>query len=587
MGSVRKPLEMPDTEWSTAKPRKVNLNRQGPLHVEVRANILEYYDQLKDISRLSDGYCLNEVLPGPLKDVGNGKRYKNKRHVLEDLAEAAVNGLSHVSWMDLQKRYCHGKSTANFVIPIVSFTQNNSRPPVITDLVILSHPDDCERIARAHVKKMPDQGIFLGDGVLSTTDVDMWREQRSHFIESFLPNASLANVFPVNLARVQKSMKNLEDMVNTTSDRVINMNEFLLYEAMAQLQLSLFGLSESFMDETNVPLRRAFDSVAEATGVISGGNGKYMDAKTVTTQATYAATWIARYIKRTQGKVGVSEAKDITQPEENSSSGCPMRGLAGPLSARIADGDNMYENAATFVFAGHDTTANTMTWLLFEVSQNKNLQQRLQQEADEFFARTNGNIQYDDLKSLPLLGRCILETLRLWPVVPNGTFRELLFDDVVVGPNGQPVKVPKGTYVQITNWMRHRSPELWGPDAGVFNPDREFTEKELGSGLPMAGFNPSSARFSPFTYGPRDCMGRNFAQMEMRVILLHLFHNFKFELGGTTARYNPDTFLGINRGTMGPQDLGKTEGAPSLALQLQVTPRRDTQVAVPGLQSKL
>jgi hypothetical protein len=46
-------------------------------------------------------------------------------------------------------------------------------------------------------------------------------------------------------------------------------------------------------------------------------------------------------------------------------------------------------------------------------------------------------------------------------------------------------------------------------------------------------------------------MGRNFAQMEMRLIMLQLFHRFNFALGGASAGYNPETFHGINRGTMG------------------------------------
>ena len=83
--------------------------------------------------------------------------------------------------------------------------------------------------------------------------------------------------------------------------------------------------------------------------------------------------------------------------------------------------------------------------------------------------------------------------------------------------------------------MRHRAPELWGPDAAEWNPDREFSDEELGFGVPMHGFNPASPRFSPFTYGPRDCMGRNFAQMEMRIILAYLLRSFDFELAGPVA----------------------------------------------------
>ena len=50
---------------------------------------------------------------------------------------------------------------ANVVIPVISFSPQNDPPPKLTNLVILSHPDDCSRIARAHVKKMPDQGTYM------------------------------------------------------------------------------------------------------------------------------------------------------------------------------------------------------------------------------------------------------------------------------------------------------------------------------------------------------------------------------------------------------------------------------------------
>ena len=90
---------------------------------------------------------------------------------------------------------------------------------------------------------------------------------------------------------------------------------------------------------------------------------------------------------------------------------------------------------------------------------------------------------------------------------------------MVTGPDGENVPVKKGTFVQIANWMRHRSPELWGEDVLEFNPMREFRGNELWDGASFAGYNPQSERYSPFTFTPRDCMGKNFAQMEMRVIL--------------------------------------------------------------------
>lgn len=130
-------------------------------------------------------------------------------------------------------------------------------------------------------------------------------------------------------------------------------------------------------------------------------------------------------------------------------------------------------------------------------------------------------LHYGHLKKLPYMTRCLFETLRKWPgrmillsvkvdgnscwtritifrlVVPNGTFRELQFDETIVGPNDTQVKLPKGTYVQITNWMRHRSPKLW-KDPEVFNPDREFEADEIWNGAAFSAYNPASKRFSPF-----------------------------------------------------------------------------------------
>ena len=72
--------------------------------------------------------------------------------------------------------------------------------------------------------------------------------------------------------------------------------------------------------------------------------------------AKYAGDWLTRYLEASEDKIGVGESR-----EEGGGR------IDGPLSARVLDSDQPVPNAATFVFAGHDTTANTMTWLLFEV----------------------------------------------------------------------------------------------------------------------------------------------------------------------------------------------------------------------------
>ena len=111
----------------------------------------------------------------------------------------------------------------------------------------------------------------------------------------------------------------------------------------------------------------------------------------------------------------------------------------------------------------------------------------------------------------------------------------------------------------MTTIGRHRSTELWGEDANQFNPDRAFEDDELWHDQVYAARNPHSRRFSPFTHTPRDCIGKNFAQMEMRTILTQLFKQFTFELtaeGKAEAeRLGTDVSRGKNAGTMGPFDV--------------------------------
>merc|ERR1712087_963083 len=108
----------------------------------------------------------------------------------------------------------------------------------------------------------------------------------------------------------------------------------------------------------------------------------------------------------------------------------------------------------------------------------------------------------------------------------------------------------------------------WGPDVNQFNPYRNFTPAEIARvGSAKAAMNPQSARFSPFAHNPRSCLGKNFAQMEMRLIMVYLLKTFDFSLAAPYDRLigmeNPvapgvHEYRGINRGTMGPMDLEQT-----------------------------
>lgn len=114
-----------------------------------------------------------------------------------------------------------------------------------------AHPDDCERIARVHVRKQTNFTAPFYGSIISTTDNDSWRHQRAEFTQAFLPVASLSKVFPVSLNRSRKCSQILQAELQDAQEGVVDMNNFLLHETQAQLQLAMFGETEDFMNKTN------------------------------------------------------------------------------------------------------------------------------------------------------------------------------------------------------------------------------------------------------------------------------------------------------------------------------------------------
>ena len=91
----------------------------------------------------------------------------------------------------------------------------------------------------------------------------------------------------------------------------------------------------------------------------------------------------------------------------------------------------------------------------------------------------------------------------------------------------------------------------------LFNPYRDFKDDELWNNTVINSYNPSTKRFSPFTYGPRDCIGKNFSQIEMRIILLHILKRYHFSLTvmQKIAHSVNEADIGFNSFTLGPRNM--------------------------------
>jgi len=180
------------------------------------------------------------------------------------------------------------------------------------------------------------------------------------------------------------------------------------------------------------------------------------------------------------------------------------------LSADLTDAEIGAE-VATFILAGHETTANTLAWSLALLSAFPSARERLEQEVDSVLG---GRVpEAGDATRLPWTAAVVSEAMRLYP--PAWTIgRSALADDTVAG-----VTVPAGSRVTISTYLVHRHREFW-PDPAGFDPGRF---------LPGSADRPRYA-YIPFGGGRRACVGQSFAELEAVLVLASIAQRYRLEL---------------------------------------------------------
>jgi cytochrome P450 len=175
----------------------------------------------------------------------------------------------------------------------------------------------------------------------------------------------------------------------------------------------------------------------------------------------------------------------------------------------ITEGE-LRSNILTFVAAGHETTANTLTWAMFLLSQSREWRQRVEEEVDREL--TEGATALSD--RLVETRAVIEETIRLYP--PIAAISRVALDDDELGCE----RVRRGSLIVISPYVLHRHRLLWHRP-NVFDPRR------------FLGIDRSTIdRFAylPFGVGPRKCIGSTFALQEATLVLATIVKNFSFEL---------------------------------------------------------
>jgi len=187
------------------------------------------------------------------------------------------------------------------------------------------------------------------------------------------------------------------------------------------------------------------------------------------------------------------------------------------LAVQDEDGSRMTDKqlrdeTITLFLAGHETTANALSWTLWLLAQNPAVEKKFHEELDGVLGKRAPSV--DDMPRLVYTGHVLTESMRLYP--PAWGMARLVKEEVEVAG----YKLVPGNGVALAQWVVHRDPR-WFDQPLKFLPER--WEHDLAKRLPRFAY-------FPFGGGPRQCIGNSFALMEATMILIAIAQKFRFRL---------------------------------------------------------
>ncbi|MQM00690.1 hypothetical protein Taro_033428 [Colocasia esculenta] len=186
--------------------------------------------------------------------------------------------------------------------------------------------------------------------------------------------------------------------------------------------------------------------------------------------------------------------------------------------------------ARNFVLAGRDTSSVALSWFFWEVMRRPDVEEKIIAEMAAVLADTRGRedmarwadepLGFEELERLVYLKAALAETLRLYPSVPEDT-KYVVADDVL--PDG--TRVPAGSTVTYSIYSMGRMESIWGDDCMEFRPERWLSPEGDRYEPPKDGY-----RFIAFNAGPRTCLGKDLAYLQMKAIASSVLLRHKLEL---------------------------------------------------------
>jgi cytochrome P450 len=373
------------------------------------------------------------------------------------------------------------------------------------DFVAIHRPEDIRHVLVGNHKNYPKsrnyQGLkmVLGNGLV-TSNGDFWRRQRK-------------------LAQPGFHRERLEGfvdvMVECTRDHLAAWDArqssatLDIHHEMMELTFRIVGRTLFSME-----LSDHADSVGPAIEVALVHANAQVEKliPTPTWLPTAANIRFRKAMRALDGLVfDIIETRRKSGEEKNDLLSMLMSATDETGTERMTD-VQLRDEVLTLALAGHETTANNLSWTWYLLSKHPEIAKRLQEEVDEVLGDREPTLA--DLKRLDYANRVVSESMRLYP--PAWMFERQAIEADELGE----WRIPKGTIIGISPFSVHRHPRLWKNPEG-FDPDRFLPERSEG--------RPRYA-YIPFGGGPRTCIGNHFAMMETTIITAMIARRYEIDL---------------------------------------------------------
>src|SRR5260221_4968671 len=381
-----------------------------------------------------------------------------------------------------------------------------SVPTLVVSFTLIFHPDGVRHVLQEnhhnYNKDVPDYhmlSLVLGKGLL-TNDGGSWLKQRRLIQPAF------------HRERVAALGTLMTETTLTWTQRWETSN-FVATNKLLDLTQEMSGLTLSIVGKAlfGTDLSRETERVGQALTTV---NQRLSEA--------FYLPWILslptpqrHHLYAARSALYTIVEETIRERRRPSAHGDLLAMLLQARDQETGEGmtdQQLRDEVLTLLLAGHETTANALSWTFFLLAQHPHIAAKLQEEYRRVLNARPPLIE--DLPQLPFTRMVVQEVLRLYPPA-WGLGRRALFSDQIGG-----YALPKGAYVLLFPYVTHRHPAFWKqPDE--FDPERFSTGREAE--------RPRFAYF-PFGGGPRLCIGNQFALYEAQLILATILSRYQLRL---------------------------------------------------------